>query len=178
MALAVKQGDLATSHCSPQKYLATSSCIFFPIGLWWVEVRESCSLQVYACGAYSLVSDFALPWTMAHQVPLFMGFSTQEYCCGLSSPTSGYLDDPRSESVSLESPALAVGFFTTVPPGKTQVSRMIKYVHKIQKKTKDKVTDFMCVCVFSPVWFKSQTSNRYFDNNETVCKIIPPCPLR
>ena len=30
----------------------------------------------------SVVSDSATPWTVAHQVPLFMGFSRQEYRSG------------------------------------------------------------------------------------------------
>ena len=47
----------------------------------------------------------------------------------------------------LESPALADGLFTTDPPGKTAVSRMIKYAHKIQEETKGKLTDCVCVCV-------------------------------
>ena len=35
-----------------------------------------------------VVSDsFATPWTVAHQVPLFMGFSRQEYWSGLPSPS-------------------------------------------------------------------------------------------
>ena len=34
-------------------------------------------------------------------------------------PTPGNLPDPGIEPVSLVSPALAVGFFTTVPPGKS-----------------------------------------------------------
>ena len=31
----------------------------------------------------SHVSLFATPWTVAHQAPLSMGFSRQEYCSGL-----------------------------------------------------------------------------------------------
>ena len=37
---------------------------------------------------------------------------------GLPFPTRGDLPDPGIEPASLESPALAGGFFTTVPPGK------------------------------------------------------------
>ena len=33
------------------------------------------------------------PWTIAHQVPLSMGFSKQEYCSG-SFPSLGDLPDP------------------------------------------------------------------------------------
>ena len=47
------------------------------------------------------------------QAPLFMGFSTQEYWSGLPCPPPGDLPDPGTEPVSLLSPALAGGFFTT-----------------------------------------------------------------
>ena len=61
-----------------------------------------------------VVSDPLLtPWTVAHQVPLFMGFSRQEYWSGLSCPPPGDLPDPGIKPVSLKSHALARGFFTT-----------------------------------------------------------------
>ena len=47
-----------------------------------------------------------------------MEFSRQEGWSGLPFPSPGDLLDPGMESVSLASPALAGGFFTTVPPGK------------------------------------------------------------
>ena len=34
------------------------------------------------------------PWTVAHQAPLSMGFSRQEYWSGLSFPSPGDLPDP------------------------------------------------------------------------------------
>ena len=52
------------------------------------------------------------PWTMAHQTSLPMGLPRQEYWSGLSFPSPGDLPDSGSESLSLTSPALAVGFFT------------------------------------------------------------------
>jgi len=42
-----------------------------------------------------------------------MGFSRQEYWSGLPFPSLGDLPDPRIESESLASSALASGFFTT-----------------------------------------------------------------
>ena len=45
--------------------------------------------------------------------PLSMGFSRQEYFSGLPCPLPGDLPDPGIKSVSLMSPALAGGFFTT-----------------------------------------------------------------
>ena len=56
---------------------------------------------------------FATPRTIALQVPLSMGFPRQEYWSGLPFHTPGYLPDPGIEPMSLASPALAGGFFTT-----------------------------------------------------------------
>ena len=56
---------------------------------------------------------------VAHQAPLSMEFSRQEYWSGLSFPTSGDLPNPGIEPMSLASPALAGEFCTTEPPGKT-----------------------------------------------------------
>ena len=56
---------------------------------------------------------FEIPWTVARQAPLSMGFPRQEYWSGLSCPPPGDLPDPKVEPASLMSPALADGFFTT-----------------------------------------------------------------
>ena len=42
-----------------------------------------------------------------------MEFSKQEYWSGVTFPPPGNLPDPRTEPMSLASPALAGGFFTT-----------------------------------------------------------------
>ena len=44
---------------------------------------------------------FATPWTVAHQAPLSVGFSCQEYWSGLSFPPPGDLPDPGIEPESL-----------------------------------------------------------------------------
>ena len=46
---------------------------------------------------FSHVQLFATPWTVAHQAPLSMKFSRQEYWSGLPFPTSGDLPDPGIE---------------------------------------------------------------------------------
>ena len=56
---------------------------------------------------------FVTPWTVVYQAPLSMGFSRQEYCSALPFPTPGHLPNPEIRPVSLASPALAGGFFTT-----------------------------------------------------------------
>ena len=62
---------------------------------------------------FSHVQLFVTLWTIAHQTPLSVGFSRQEYWSGLLFPSPGDIPNPGIEPASLVSPALAVGFFTT-----------------------------------------------------------------
>ena len=73
------------------------------------------------------MSDLATPWAIARQVSLFREFSRQKYWSGLPVPTSGDLPDPGIKPLSLLSPALAGGFFTTAPPGKPCISSWGSY---------------------------------------------------
>ena len=66
----------------------------------------------------SHVPLFATSQTVAHQAPLSMGFSRQDYWSGVPFPTPGALPHPGIEPRSLVFPALAGRFFTTEPPGK------------------------------------------------------------
>ena len=50
-----------------------------------------------------LCPTLTTPWTVAHQAPLSMGFSRQEYWSGLPFPPPGDLPDP---GIKLLSPAL------------------------------------------------------------------------
>ena len=56
---------------------------------------------------------FATPWTVAHQVPLSMEFSRQEYYSRLPFPPPGRLPHPGIKPTSLASSALADRFFTS-----------------------------------------------------------------
>ena len=69
---------------------------------------------------------FVTPWTVAHQAPLSIGFPRQESWSGLPFPSPGDLPDP---GIKPRLPALAGGFFTTEPPGKTILSQ-----YKLRKK--------------------------------------------
>ena len=74
------------------------------------------SQHIYAMccvSCFSRVWLFVTPWTVAHQAPLSMGFSRQEYWSGLPCPPPGELPNPGIELLSLMSPALAGGFLTT-----------------------------------------------------------------
>ena len=67
------------------------------------------------------VQLFVTLWAVAHQAPLSMGFSRQEYWSALPCPPLGDLPDPGIKAMSLTFPALAGEFFTTEPPGKPAV---------------------------------------------------------
>ena len=75
--------------------------------LFWTPVC------VHILNHFSHVQLFATLWTVAHQAPLFMGFSRQEYWSGVSCPPPEHLPNLGIEPVSLMSPAFAGRFFTT-----------------------------------------------------------------
>ena len=58
--------------------------------LWTVTCVRACvCMCVYVLSPFSCVQLFATPWTVAHQAPLSMGFSRQEYWGGLPFPSPG-----------------------------------------------------------------------------------------
>ena len=79
----------------------------FPIYHYQRDMHE-CLLS-----CFSHVQLSVTLWTVTHQAPLSMGFSRQEYWSGLPCPSPGDLRDPGIEPMSLMSPALSGGFFTT-----------------------------------------------------------------
>ena len=85
--------------------------VFFLIYLW----RQMYSTSTYSSAILFLVHVrlFTTPRTVAHQAPLSMGFSRQEYWSGLPFPSPGHLPDAGIKPVSLMFPALASRFFTT-----------------------------------------------------------------
>ena len=70
--------------------------------------------RAHALSHFSRVGLFAIPWTVARQAPLSLGFSRQEYWSRLSCPPPRDLLDPgRLKPTSLMSPALTGSFFAT-----------------------------------------------------------------
>ena len=63
------------------------------------------------------VQLFAIPLTVAHQAPLSMEFSGQEYWSELPCPPPGDLPDP---GIKPGSPALQADSLPPKPPGKPQ----------------------------------------------------------
>ena len=62
----------------------------------------------------SHVQLFATPWTVAHQAPLSMGFSRQQYWSGLPLPSPRDLSDP---GIKPGSPALQADALPSEPSG-------------------------------------------------------------
>ena len=62
----------------------------------------------------SRVQLFATSWTVAHQAPLSMGFSRQEFWSGLPFPSPGDLPNPGIEP---RSPSLQADALTSEAPG-------------------------------------------------------------
>ena len=58
--------------------------------------------------------SFAIPWSVAHQAPLSMEFSRQEYWSGLPLPSPGDLSNP---GIKLGSPALQADSLPAEPLG-------------------------------------------------------------
>ena len=73
---------------------------------------------------HSVDSDSAMSWTVAHQAPLSVEFSRQEYWSRLPLPTPGDLPDPGIEPVSLVSLTLAGRFFPTAPPWNPRLDKL------------------------------------------------------
>ena len=59
-------------------------------------------------------NSLAAPWTAAHQAPLSIGFSRQEYWSGWPFPFPGDLPNPGIEPGS---PTLEADALTSEPPG-------------------------------------------------------------
>ena len=96
--------------------MVSSSSVAVPSSYWTGLMS---GFYVWA-QSLSCVWLFATPWTIARQAhaPLSMGFPRQEYWSGLPFLSPRDLSDPGIEPMSPVSPALAGGFFTTVPLGK------------------------------------------------------------
>ena len=92
-----------------KKYLSYGQ---FPLTLnTWNALSSS------ECVSCSVVSNSVTPQTVAHHVPLSMGFSRQEYWSGLPFPSPGYLPSPGIEPGSR---ALQADTLPSEPPREFQ----------------------------------------------------------
>ena len=115
-----------TTHCLAHHALALGKvlrsprpshgqiCIFIQICIHpeslLVLIVTEVKVKVFSC-----VLLFVTPWTVAHQAPLSMEFSRQEYWSGMPFPSPGYLPDP---GIKPRSPAWQADSLQSEPAGK------------------------------------------------------------
>ena len=90
--------------------------LYYTVNLFFAVPCQFLLPPLVACTC-SVMSNSLQPhalWTIAHQTPLSMKLSRQEYWSELSFLSPGDLPDP---GIKLTSPALGARFFTTDPPG-------------------------------------------------------------
>ena len=77
-------------------------CVFFFLIYIFVSIKFRVmymnTFLLFSC--YVVSNSFVTPWTIAHQAPLSMEFSRQEYWSGLPFPAVGDLPDPGIEPTS------------------------------------------------------------------------------
>ena len=88
--------------------------------LGWEDLLEK-GKATHSCILAWRIQSCATLWTVAHRALLSVGFSSQEYWSGLPCPPPRDLLDPGTKLTSLESPALAGGFFTTSATWEAQI---------------------------------------------------------
>ena len=133
----IGQSNAADSRISCYVNFSTSGCCRI-LG-WWSDHweldeihRKNHTIDVmlsshdfhawmHAC-MLSHVQFFVTRWTVAHQAPLSMGFSRQEYWSGLPFTAPGTLLNPGIKHKSPAFPALAGRFFPPEPPRKPMIS--------------------------------------------------------
>ena len=83
----------------------------------------------------SILSDSVIPSTVAHQAPLCMNFSRQEYRGGLPSLSPGDLSDPE---IKPECPSLQADFLLSEPPRKQKSAKLPHKLIEEQRQTNKK----------------------------------------
>ena len=74
---------------------------------------------------FSHVQLCATLWTVAHQAPLSMGFSKQEYWSGLPCPPPGHLPNPGTELISSVAPTFQADSLPLSHQGRANILYLI-----------------------------------------------------
>ena len=117
------------------------------------------------------VQLFATPWTVAHQAPLSMGFSRQEYWSGLPFPSPGDLPDPGIEP---RSPTLQADALTSEPPGKPYVDRYHLPFVPPSYSTPSHLSSFILLCDFCTCYIYPQCTRYSLRARNMVSQTVYP----
>ena len=105
-------------------------------------ITDTIHLHVCMLSCFSHVRLFMTPWTVAHQAPLSMVFSGQEYWSGLLCPSPGDLPNPgiKPSSLALQadsSPSeptfyysVTITYYFSIPPSPFLYVHMDKFLIK------------------------------------------------
>ena len=117
-----------------QRILRTVKILCMTQQRWMHVTRKSESVS------HSVMhSSFVTPWTVAHQAPLSMEFSRQEYWVGQHSLLQGiFLPDP---GIKHRSPALQADSLLSEPPGKASCHYMFLQTHRTQDNKKHSTSE-------------------------------------
>ena len=96
-----------------------------------------------------LCPTLSIPWTIALQAPLSMGFLRQEYWSGLPFPLPGGLPDPKIKPTLLMSLALTGRFFTTSTTSEVHRTSWLLQILAIMKEASIKIHLQIFVFMFS-----------------------------
>ena len=155
----------------PPRRLTGSACLRGPFG--WSLIRSSRIVHACKLSHFSCVQLLATPWPVAHQAPLSMGFSRQEYWSGLPCPPLGDLPHPGIEPASLMSPALAGRFghlqgsplhnrshyWNTVSQAKLSDYKSVRNDHLRLSAPKQKMTSDFYLNKDNPKWLNFKNKN-------------------
>ena len=110
------------------------------------------------CGCGAAVSKSSTPWTIAHHVPLSMGFPRQEYWSELPFPSPGALPNPGTEPRSL---CIAGRFFTDWA---TREAGSIVYFSSDQLLSR--------VWLFATLWTAAHQASLSITNSQSLLKLM------
>ena len=111
------------------------------------------------------------PWTVAHQVPLFMEFSRQEYCIGSPFPSPGDLPDSGIES---RSPSWQADSLSTELPQKPHLSALHTLIHLILFSSVQfsSVQSLSRVRLFVTPWIAARQASLSITNSQSSLKFM------
>ena len=116
---------------------------------------------------FSHVWLFTTPWTVAHQAPLSMEFSRQEYWSGLPVPSPGDLPDP---GIKPRSPALQADSLPSEPQGKPIILPTIPYCSSGNNLDLQSINNLPCLYLLD-LWLYCQAQSFTLEN-ENSCVLF------